>query len=109
MGTRVMARAGREAAKNVASRGQDQRGADHCPRQLEHADHMMGARFKARPVRQPGDQAHYGPEQRAHHTHHDTVGPYDETDVPVRGAQGAEHPERAQPALGQHREAAHRH
>ena len=103
-------RAGRPRGGEVGGHhGQRHRHGDHHPRQLERADQVVGARFGARPVGQPGGQAHDGPDQRAGDAHHDAVGPDHETDVPVRRAEGAEHPQGTQPALGQHREAAHRH
>ena len=102
-------RAGRARGGEVGGHhGQRHRRADHVPRQLEHADQVVSTGFQARPVGQPDGQAEHRPDDRAHDSHQDAVDPDHEADVPVGGAQGAEHPERAQPALGQHREPAHR-
>ena len=102
-------RAGRPRGGEVGGHhGQRHRRADHVPRQLEHADHVVGTGFQPRPVGQPDDQAQDGPGQRAHDPHQDAVDPDHQADVPVGGAQGAEHAEGAQAALRQHREAAHR-
>ena len=102
-------RAGRARGGEVGGHhGQRHRRSDHDPRQLERADQVVGTGFQPRPVGQPDGQAQDRPGQRADDTHQDAVDPDHETDVPVGGAQGAEHAERAQPALRQHREAAHR-
>ena len=66
---------------------------------------MVGAGLDVRPVRQPRGQPDNGAEQGADNSHREPVGPDDETDVVVRGAHGAEHAQRAQPALRQHGEA----
>ncbi len=102
-------RAGRARGGEVGGHhGQRHRRSDHDPRQLEHPDQVVGTGFQPRPVGQPDGQAQDRPGQRADDTHQDAVDPDHETDVPVGGAQGAEHAERAQPALRQHREAPHR-
>ena len=94
----------RMSSRFVVGTLKSHRRADNGPRQLEHADHVVGIGLHGGPVRQPRRQAERGPDQRAGDTDDDAVDPHDETDVPVGGAQRAEHPERAQPALRQHRE-----
>ena len=69
---------------------------------------MMGAGLDVRAVGQPRHEAGQGPDNRPDHPHDNPVRPYDETDVPVCGAEGSEHPERPQSALGEDREATYR-
>ena len=64
---------------------------------LQRLDHVVGTGFQPRPVGQPDGQAQDRPGQRADDTHQDAVDPDHEADVPVGGAQGSEHAERAQP------------
>jgi hypothetical protein len=102
-------RAGRARGGEVGGHhGERYRRADHDPRQLERADQVVGAGLQLGPVGQPDGQAQDRPGQRADDTHQDAVDPDHEADVRVGSAQGAEHPERAQPALRQHGEAPHR-
>jgi len=72
---------------------------DHQPWQSERADHVVGTRLDTRPVCQPDHQAQDSSNHGADDTCDDAVGPHDETDVLVGGAQGTDHPDRAQPAL----------
>ena len=60
-------------------------------------------------VRQPGRQAEREPSHRADNPGREAVGADHKPDVGVRGALRAEHADRTQPPLRQHREPAHGH
>src|SRR5271165_4943629 len=68
-----------------------------------------GTRVMARAGGQPRHQAQREAHHGAHGADDDAVGPQHEPDITVRRPHGLEHPEGAQPALRQHREAADRH
>ena len=87
--------------------GERHRHEDHQPGQLEGAHDVVSAGFGARAVRQPGRQAEREPGHRADNPGREAVGADHEPDVGVRGTLRAEHADRAQPPLRQHREPAH--
>ena len=88
--------------------GQQQRQADHPPRQGEHADQVVRALLQRGPVGQPAGQPEHQAEDRAGDADDGAVGQHHEADVPVGGARRGEHAEGPQPALRQHGEAADR-
>ena len=109
IGTFVIARAGRDAAKVRGHDGEHQREHDDEPRQCPDADQVVRALFEARAVRKPHDETQKDADNRSDEADDDAVGPHHEAHVTVGRPERFEHPDRAKPALCEHGEAADGH
>jgi hypothetical protein len=105
-GHRLSRAAGRQHRRRDREHNAD---ADRPPRHVRRVDHVTGGLLQRRHVSEPGGEAEHRPGQRAGHAGGQAAGDHDQAEVASGRADGAEHAQGPQPALGHHRETGHRH